>query len=285
MLSYNSLVFFGSPNVQRVCDSVRCQNRLLFPRPSHHCSPTIPTRPSPLVKTPGSNCGSCKKPPGRVPARPRTASSTVLAFFQNHPWLANAVTYGGLYTVAEALQQTLAKKILTDSPEDYDLVTLGRFCVQGTTAQASILYWWYRWLDARYVGTAPVIILKKLILDIFVISPPLYVSFFVGMSVMEGQEDVLRDCRLKLLDTFLASCIFWTPAMALNFLVMPPVARVTFVGFCSLIWVNFMCIMKKTGSGGDEEFERKLTQCQEIVFSKLERLDEGIKRMSLHEVQ
>ena len=58
-----------------------------------------------------------------------------------------------------------------------------------------ILYYWYLWLDARYVGQAAVTIVKKILLDQFVMSPPFYVIFFSLMSVMEGREDITKELR------------------------------------------------------------------------------------------
>ena len=57
------------------------------------------------------------------------------------------------------------------------------------------LYYWYLWLDARYVGQAAVTIVKKIMLDQFVMSPPFYIIFFSLMSLMEGREDVTKELR------------------------------------------------------------------------------------------
>lgn len=63
----------------------------------------------------------------------------------------------------------------------------------------------YKWLDGRYVGTASKIVVKKLLLDQFVMTPPLYVIFYVTMSFMEGKADLLAECRQKFLPTFWVS--------------------------------------------------------------------------------
>ena len=74
-----------------------------------------------------------------------------------------------------------------------------------------VLFWWYRWLDARFVGTAARVILPKLALDQFLISPPILALFYLLMSFMEGRQDVTAECREKLLPTFCSSCLFWMP--------------------------------------------------------------------------
>ena len=58
-----------------------------------------------------------------------------------------------------------------------------------------ILYYWYLWLDARYVGQAALTIVKKMLLDQFVISPPILITFYTLMSIMEGREDITQELR------------------------------------------------------------------------------------------
>ena len=65
----------------------------------------------------------------------------------------------------------------------------------GTFFFPMVLYHWYLWLDSRFVGTAAKTIGKKLLLDQFLISPPILVGFYVLMSIMERKEDVFQECR------------------------------------------------------------------------------------------
>ena len=58
-----------------------------------------------------------------------------------------------------------------------------------------VLYHWYLWLDARFLGTAVSTIGKKLLLDQFVISPPILVAFYICMSLMERKDDIFKECR------------------------------------------------------------------------------------------
>ena len=61
----------------------------------------------------------------------------------------------------------------------------------------------YKWLDGRYVGAGAKIVTKKLILDQFVMTPPVYVIFYASMSLMEGKSDLLAECKQKFIPTFL----------------------------------------------------------------------------------
>lgn len=39
--------------------------------------------------------------------------------------------------------------------------------------------------------------------------------------------------------------MFWLPAQSINFLMVPPAARVVYVGSCAFIWVNVLCWFKR----------------------------------------
>ncbi|XP_043649031.1 mpv17-like protein isoform X2 [Drosophila teissieri] len=103
----------------------------------------------------------------------------------------------------------------------------------------------YKWLDRAFPGTTKVIIVKKLVLDQFVLTPYLLTVFYAGMSIMEGSEDVFLELREKFVPTFMRSCIFWLPAQALNFSLVAPRFRVIYMGICGLIWVNILCWTKR----------------------------------------
>ncbi|XP_049808053.1 mpv17-like protein isoform X1 [Schistocerca nitens] len=167
--------------------------------------------------------------------------------FLRFPVLANSLVYGTLYTGAEFSQQTITHKILRapDSRPHYDGPSLLRYAVYGCVIQSNILLFWYRWLDRRFVGTAAATVLKKMLLDQFVLTPPLLVAFYVSMSLMERKKDLFEECRNKLVPTFKTSCLFWMPAQLVNFMWVPPAARVIYVGSCALVWVNILCWFKR----------------------------------------
>ena len=44
--------------------------------------------------------------------------------------------------------------------------------------------------------------LKKVLLDQFILSPPILVIFFVSFGLMEGKSNILEECQNKFLTTF-----------------------------------------------------------------------------------
>ncbi|CAO1422951.1 unnamed protein product [Diamesa serratosioi] len=166
-------------------------------------------------------------------------------YFRKHPLISNCIIYGTLYVGAELSQQTITRKLLTSPPVDIDKSTLTRYAAMGTLVYSPILFNWYRWLDKTFPGTTKRIIFRKLMLDQFLLTPPLLCIFFIGMSLMERQEKPLEECKNKFIPTFARSCLFWLPAQTVNFIFVPPPLRVVYIGTCSFVWVNILCWVKR----------------------------------------
>ena len=114
----------------------------------------------------------------------------------------NCITYGTLYAGAEFSQQTLLRKILVswfkqstthkinnsvrhslkkaEKPEDYDFKLISRYALLGTAVFPPILFYWYKWLDGRFVGTAVKIVASKVVIDQAVSAPLILGLFYTG---------------------------------------------------------------------------------------------------------
>jgi len=175
----------------------------------------------------------------------------VKATFQKYPKTSNCIFYGSLYVTAEFSQQTFRKKYVPQKQglekEDYDWKALQRYGVLGTVVLPNIMNLWYKWLEPRFVGTSTKIVVQKVILDQAILTTALLSAFFVGMSIMEGQKDVTKELREKFIPTALTSCVFWVPAQAINFKFLPPQARVIYIGCCTFLWANVLCVIKRGG--------------------------------------
>lgn len=49
------------------------------------------------------------------------------------------------------------------------------------------------------------------------------------------------------------SCVYWMPVQTLNFMVVPPVFRVVYVGIAAFCWVNILCYVKRQPHVEEEE--------------------------------
>ncbi|CAG9855877.1 unnamed protein product [Phyllotreta striolata] len=164
---------------------------------------------------------------------------------EKHPLVTNSIIYGSFCTISEFSQQTSSKKFKTP-PESYDTPAIARFAIYGTAIAGPLLYGWYgKILDKAIVGSTFKISMKKLLIDQFTFTPGLLGVFFVSMSLMERKEDIFEECKQKFLPTFRTSCMFWIPAQLVNFMLVPPLLRVTYIGGCSFAWINILCYIKR----------------------------------------
>jgi len=128
--------------------------------------------------------------------------SSIKLYLKGRPLLANCITYGGLYMGAEFSQQTLLRKVLPEKKQDYDLAMVGRYGVLGSTVFPTFLYYWYKVLDGRLIGTSPQVVVAKVIIDQAVSAPIILTLFYTGMSVMEGRDDMFKELKEKFWTTF-----------------------------------------------------------------------------------
>ncbi|XP_066588971.1 PXMP2/4 family protein 4 [Prorops nasuta] len=199
------------------------------------------------------------------------------------PLLLNSIIYGSFYTGADFAQQTFnhifnkakSNTRTTDGSsneankksashelqkfdqifhskdallktEQYNWDQLKRYAVYGFFLAGPILHGWYKWLDGFFQGTKPNIVIRKLIVDQFCLTPPFIILFFISMSLMEGKSDILFECRSKFVTTFTTSCIYWLPIQLMNFLFIPPAFRVTYVAIAAFCWANILCCLKSS---------------------------------------
>ncbi|KYN27261.1 PREDICTED: N-acetyltransferase 9-like protein [Trachymyrmex cornetzi] len=202
-----------------------------------------------------------------------------LGFREKRPLLFNSMVYGFFYTSAEFIRQSFTKmskpiQLITVDPENssnikgpvliqiqklcemldlvdknsnsatYNWPQLKRYAIFGCLLAGPILHGWYKWLDTFYSGKSTKIVLKKLFVDQFILTPPLIILFFISMSLMEAKSDLLQECKIKFVHTFQTSCGYWLPVQFVNFLLIPPSFRVTYVSIAAFCWVNILCYLK-----------------------------------------
>eukprot|EP00096_Caligus_rogercresseyi_P013375 TRINITY_DN6033_c0_g1_i1.p1 TRINITY_DN6033_c0_g1~~TRINITY_DN6033_c0_g1_i1.p1 ORF type:complete len:192 (-),score=22.99 TRINITY_DN6033_c0_g1_i1:311-835(-) len=171
--------------------------------------------------------------------------SKLKGLMATRPILTNCFIYGTFYSGAEFSQQTLLRKVMAKEKSSYDFPLIARYAVLGSTVFPVSLYYWFRFLDKKLVGTAMKIVIPKVIIDQLVSSPYMLITFFVGMSIMEGKKDIFAECKEKMVPSYQKSCMFWLPAQAINFAIIPSSFRVAWVATCSLAWINILCLIKR----------------------------------------
>jgi len=168
--------------------------------------------------------------------------------FNKYPLVSNCTIYGSLYCAAEFSQQTVLRKIIPpeNSPAlPYDTDVLKNYAIVSTLGISPTLYYWYRFLDSKFVGTTARIVVRKCLMDQILMTPNLLVMFYVGMSVLEKKDDYFAELKAKFVPTYIANSLFWVPNQAANFSLIPPQFRIVYIGCCTLVWVNILCWFKR----------------------------------------
>ena len=75
----------------------------------------------------------------------------IRAFFKKRPLISNCISYGVLYMGAELSQQTLLRKVLPEKQQDFDLATVGRYGVLGSTVFPTLMFYWYKLLGGFHL--------------------------------------------------------------------------------------------------------------------------------------
>ncbi|XP_059054022.1 mpv17-like protein [Achroia grisella] len=163
---------------------------------------------------------------------------------RRRPVITNTLVYATFYTAAELSQQTY-DKIYSPKKTEMDFAAAGRLVTVGSGLYAPTLYYWYRFLDNKFTGTAVKTVLTKVATDQIFMMPILLAAFYTLLGVFERREDVFEELRQKYWKTFVANQIFWIPAQTINFYFMPPHLRVVYVASTSFIWINVFCFIKR----------------------------------------
>jgi len=183
--------------------------------------------------------------------------------------LAKDMTYlGVLYGAAECSQQALrgsmreARHSCSTSGDEgdppsassasaimasVDVSGVKNVSLFGAGVAAPFFHFWYRFLDARFVGAAPKILLRKVALDQLVASSSVSALFLLFIPAFQGEPDLIGPeslLRQKFVSVYLTGCAFWPLMQSVNFRFVSPRYRVAYLGFAAFLWTNILCFYK-----------------------------------------
>ncbi|XP_062322346.1 mpv17-like protein [Osmerus eperlanus] len=116
-----------------------------------------------------------------------------------------------------------------------------RVAVVGFCFHANFNYHWLRGLERMVPGGGAKRVSGKVILDQLIAAPATISAFFIGLSVLEQKDDPFEDWRQKFWTSYMTGVVYWSAMQAVNFSLVPPVARTVFVGGITLVWTVFLC--------------------------------------------
>ncbi|XP_055766165.1 mpv17-like protein [Salvelinus fontinalis] len=201
--------------------------------------------------------------------------SRAWALFKAHPYISNVVGYTTLFASADLIQQSMlggkqsggfntdkgtltihdlegaklnmegtnnstgTKSVTTWA--DIDWSQTARVAFVGFCFHANFNYHWLKGLERMLPGRGAKRVSGKVVLDQLVAAPATISAFFIGLSVLENKEDPLENWREKFWTSYKTGVVYWSTMQALNFSLVPPVARTVFVGGITLVWTVFLC--------------------------------------------
>nr|XP_055067564.1 mpv17-like protein [Misgurnus anguillicaudatus]XP_055067565.1 mpv17-like protein [Misgurnus anguillicaudatus] len=188
--------------------------------------------------------------------------------FKSHPYISNVVGYTALFATADLIQQSMMGKSLikeTVNKQDHDhpdKEILGavqhnphphcidwsqtaRVALVGFCFHANFNYHWLRALEKMFPGGGTKRISIKVFLDQLIAAPTTISAFYIGLSTLEGAEDPFKDWRNKFWTSYKTGVVYWSTMQAVNFSLVPPVARTVYVGGVALVWTVFLCHIRQ----------------------------------------
>ncbi|XP_073703829.1 mpv17-like protein [Garra rufa] len=129
-----------------------------------------------------------------------------------------------------------------------DWAQTARVALVGFCFHANFNYHWLRGLERMFPGGGTRTVSLKVFLDQLFAAPLTISAFYIGLSTLEGAEDPLEDWRNKFWSSYKTGVVYWSTMQAVNFSLIPPVARTVFVGGVALGWTVFLCHFKQQKS-------------------------------------
>ncbi|XP_056143073.1 mpv17-like protein [Lampris incognitus] len=173
------------------------------------------------------------------------------ALFKAHPYVSNVAGYTTLFASADLIQQSVLG-VKSEDPKSgeseplcatsgVDWPQTARVALVGLCFHANFNYHWLRGLERMLPGGGVRRITGKVVLDQLVAAPATISAFFIGLSLLENKKDPFEDWRKKFWTSYKTGVVYWSTMQAVNFALVPPVARTVFAGGITLLWTVFLC--------------------------------------------
>ncbi|CAL9705663.1 unnamed protein product [Knipowitschia caucasica] len=193
----------------------------------------------------------------------------VWAVFRAHPYVGNVLGYTALFASADLIQQSvLGDRPLSTAPTEHtgagedrdpkdmepwetsgiDWHQTARVATVGFCFHANFNYHWLKALERMLPGAGPKMVTAKVVLDQLIAAPLTISAFYTGLSYLERKDDLFEDWRQKFWTSYKAGIVYWSTMQAINFSLVPPVARTVFLGGIALTFTVFLCHMKRQES-------------------------------------
>ncbi|XP_062255621.1 mpv17-like protein [Platichthys flesus] len=170
------------------------------------------------------------------------------ALFKAHPYISNVLGYTTLFASADVIQQSVLGGSTAEGSTGINWGQTARVATVGFCFHANLNYHWLRWLERMLPGGGVKAVTGKVVVDQLVAAPLTISAFYIGLSLLEKREDPLEDWRQKFWTSYKAGVIYWSTMQAVNFSLVPPVARTVFLGGIALTFTIYLCHLREQPS-------------------------------------
>uniref|UniRef100_A0A8B9K989 Si:ch211-120k19.1 n=1 Tax=Astyanax mexicanus TaxID=7994 RepID=A0A8B9K989_ASTMX len=164
--------------------------------------------------------------------------------FRSYPYISNVVGYTTLFASADLIQQSVLVSVKSIPNHSIDLAQTARVALVGFFFHSNFNYHWLRALERMFPGGGAKRISLKVLLDQLIAAPATISAFYIGLSTLEGKEDPFADWKNKFWASYKTGVVYWSTMQAVNFSLVPPVARTVFAGGIALGWTIFLFIFQ-----------------------------------------
>ena len=157
------------------------------------------------------------------------------------PIFTKACTSGVGFAVSDVLTQLFIEKM------DFDLKRLVKMASFGFLLHGTTGHFFYKFLDGKLTGTAPLTVAAKVAIDQTCWAPVFMVMFFSYMMVFEGTPDLIEaKIRQDVFTAVKGSWMTWIPAHTINFAFVPSDMRLLYINTIQIFFNMFMSVIGNT---------------------------------------
>ncbi|KAH9110448.1 hypothetical protein LEN26_003378 [Aphanomyces euteiches] len=177
---------------------------------------------------------STTKPPQTPPRSSAWAAySRLLA---RYPLLTKTLSSGAIAGIGDVVSQ-----LGIEDAETFDVRRLVIFTAVGGVYIAPLLHVSYGLLNRLFVGVSTKVVLQRVAVDQFVLTPTFFVSYFALMQTLAADDVTIEEkLRQEWWPTVQTNWVVWVPAMWINFRYIALPYQVLFSNVVSLFWNAYM---------------------------------------------
>uniref|UniRef100_A0A915J530 Mpv17-like protein 2 n=1 Tax=Romanomermis culicivorax TaxID=13658 RepID=A0A915J530_ROMCU len=157
--------------------------------------------------------------------------------------LTNTISCCCLLGVGDGIQQCFSSKKPPDG--NFWNWTRTRHFMTAGFVMGPMSHYWYKMLDFYLPAANAKTAFQKVVLEL-IIAPAFSFMFVTCVGTLEGRslDHIWKEYKEKFPSIYLLDCCVWPPTQMINFMFLPPQARVVYVAFVQIFYNCFLSYIK-----------------------------------------